>query len=170
MDPIDHAQALTVLEQQIDALQHPTELLALATKIEDLGRQLALELQRLVTEPARAAPLKPVLLRVPAVHTRVLLRCAEKLDDLGSPRRAARVLLEALRKAFDADMVEVVVDTLGFTLDAFEQRAASARLRMLLEPPAEMSRRERRMRHMGVVDELVALIDWPALDDELGYD
>ncbi|MGE0402142.1 MAG: hypothetical protein AB7T06_35905 [Kofleriaceae bacterium] len=170
MDPSEHAGALTALEEQIDGLEHPSDLLVLSTKIDDLGRQLALELQRLALEPARMAPLKPVLLRVPVVHTRALLRCAEKLDDLGSPRRAVRVLLEALRKAFDANMVEMVVDALVFTLDAFEQRAATARLRALLEPLPDASRREARVRHMGIVDELIALIEWAALDDELGYD
>ncbi|MGE3460099.1 MAG: hypothetical protein AB7O24_33625 [Kofleriaceae bacterium] len=170
MDSSEQEAALTALEEQIDALEHPSELLVLSTKIDDLGRQLALELQRLALEPARMAPLKPVLLRVPVVHTRALLRCAEKLDDLGSPRRAVRVLLEALRKAFDANMVELVVDALVFTLDAFEQRAAAARLRALLEPLPDASRREARVRHMGIVDELIALIEWAALDDELGYD
>jgi hypothetical protein len=168
--PIDRAHALTVLEQQVDLLQDPSELLALATQIEDFGRELALELQRLIAEPTRRAPLEPVLMKVPVVHTRVLLRCAEKLDDLGSPRRAARVLCEALRKAFDANMVATVVDALGFTLDAFDQRPASTRLRALMEPPAEASRRERRVRHMHIVDELLALIEWSELDDELGFD
>ena len=170
MERADHAQALTALERRIDTLEHPAELLALATEIDSLGRHLALELQRLALDPARSAPLKPVLLRVPAAHTRVLLRCAEKLDDLGSPRRAVRVPLEALRKALDADMVEVVVDALGFTLEAFEQHAASARLRSLLESPAEMSRRERRARNLGIIDELATTIEWLALEDELGYD
>lgn len=166
MDPVEQAHALAALEAQLPTLEQPAELFALATAVDELGRRVALELQRLATDATRAAPLKPVLLRVPSVHTRVLVRLAEKLDDRGSPRRAARVLLEALRKAFDANMVDTVVDALGFTLEAFAQRAASARLRSLLEPAGALGRREHRARYMSIVDELDTLVEWAALDDE----
>ncbi|MBA2544903.1 MAG: hypothetical protein H0V17_34995 [Deltaproteobacteria bacterium] len=162
---------LASLEQQIATLDQPADLISLATSIDELGRDLALEIVRLATQPELADPLKPVLLRVPGAYTRALLRAAEKLDDAGSPRRAARVLIEALRKAFDANLVEVVADALGFTLDAFAQQAAATRLRTLVrfaDPAA--SRRELRTRHLAVVEELPELIDWTALDDELGFD
>jgi len=164
------ATALASLEQQIATRDQPAELLALATAIDDLGRELALEIVRLAAQPELAAPLKPVLLRVPVVHTHALLRAAEKFDDAGSPRRAARVLIEALRKAIDANMVEVVSDALGFTLEAFAQHAAVAKVRSLVTAPEGASRRELRARHLAVVDELPAVIDWTALDDELGVD
>jgi hypothetical protein len=157
---------LDELEQQIVTRDQPGDLLALATAIDELGRNLALEI---VERGEAAAALKPILLRVPGVHTRVLLRAAEKLDDAGSPRRAARVLIEALRKAFDANLVEVVVDALTFTLEASGQQAAAARLQALVTAePA--SRRELRARHMAIVDGLPDLVDWPALDDELAFD
>ncbi len=165
----DPASVLAELEQEIDKRDQVPDLLALATAIDALGRTLALELTRLGTDREARAPLELVLLRVPAVHTRALLRTAEKLDDAGSPRRAARVLVEAMRKAIDADLVEVVADALGFTFVAFAQHVATAKLHELLAIEAP-SRRERRQRHLAMVDELVAAIDWAELDDELGYD
>jgi hypothetical protein len=164
-----YADELAALEAQIDARVEAADLLALATDIDELGRRLATELAGLLVQPELAAPLKPVLLRLPAVHTRALLRAAEKLDDAGSPRRAARVLIEALRKAFDANMVDTVADALAFVLDAFAQRSAAARLRELTVP-SELGRRELRARHLAIVDELPSLIEWSALDDELGFD
>jgi hypothetical protein len=164
-----YADELAALEAQIDARVEAADLLALATEIDELGRRLATELAGLLVQPERAAPLKPVLLRLPAVHTRALLRAAEKLDDAGSPRRAARVLIEALRKAFDANLVDPVADALAFVLDAFAQRDAAARLRELTAP-SELGRRELRARHLAIVDELPSLIEWSALDDELGFD
>jgi hypothetical protein len=160
---------LAALEDQIATLEHPGDLLALATAIDDLGRQLALELMRLVDQPDVAAPLKPVLIRVPVVHTRALLRAAEKLDDAGSPRRAARVLIEALRKSLDANLVDTVASALAFTLQASGQHDVAARvLAIAIDPPT--SRREWRARSLAVIDELPGLIDWNALDDELGLD
>ena len=169
MAAADPATVLAELETEIGARDQIADLLALATAIGALGRTLALELTRLGADREARAPLELVLLRVPAVHTRALLRTAEKLDDAGSPRRAARVLVEAMRKAIDADLVEVVADALGFTFDAFEQHAATAKLRALLAIEAA-TRRERRQRHLALVDELAAAIDWAALDDELALD
>ena len=165
----DPASVLVELEKAIDARDRIEDLLALATAIDALGRTLALELTRLGTDRELRAPLELVLLRVPAVHTRALLRTAEKLDDTGSPRRAARVLVEALRKAFDADLVEVVIDALGFTLDAFDQRAAILKLHELGSIEAA-TRRERRTIYLTRVDDLAAAIVWAELDDELGFD
>jgi len=169
-DPATAATTLAELEAQIDQLDQPTELLMLATSIDQLGRQLAQQLTQLIAEPARAKPLEPILLAVPAVHVRALLRAAEKLDDAGSPRRAARVLLEALHHAFNADKVAQVADALGFTLVAFEQRAAADKLLALASLDPALPRRERRARHLALIDELAEAIEWAALDDELGYD
>ena len=91
----DPASALAELEKEIETRDQIAELLALATAIDALGRTLAIEITRLAAVPEQATPLKLVLLRVPSVHTRALLRTAEKLDDAGSPRRATRVLLVA---------------------------------------------------------------------------
>jgi hypothetical protein len=165
-----HATRLAELERQIDERDQPDELVALATAIDELGRELALEFTLVAAQPELAAPLRPVLLRLPAVHTRALLRAAEKLDDAGSPRRAARVLIEALRKALDARMVEVVAGALVFTLEAFAQREAAARVRALVTAEPTASRRELRARYLAVVDELPALIDWSALDDGQAFD
>ncbi len=164
----DPASALAELEKEIETRDQIAELLALATAIDALGRTLAIEITRLAAVPEQATPLKLVLLRVPSVHTRALLRTAEKLDDAGSPRRATRVLLVALRKAIDANLVDVVATALSFTLDA--QRAAIAKLDQLLASDPALDRRERRQRHLALVDELEALIVWDALDDELAYD
>jgi hypothetical protein len=164
----DHATALAELEAEIDQHDEPGDLVMLATTIDHFGRQLAQELQRVIAEPARADPLKPILLAVPAVHVRALLKAAQKLDDAGSPRRAARVLVEALHRAFDADKVSVVAGALGFTLVAFEQRAAADKLELLLALDPVTPRRERRARHLALVDELAEAIEWDTLDDKLG--
>lgn len=163
----DPTSTLADLEAQIDQHDDGGDLVILATTIEHFGRQLAQELQLALSDPARAEPLKPILLRVPAVHVRALLRAAEKLDDAGNSRTAARVLVEALHRAFDADRVEQVADALGFVLVAFEQRAASTTLETLLALDPALPRRERRQRHLELVDELADAIDWTALDDEL---
>lgn len=166
----DPATALAELEREIDARTQIDELVALATAIDALGRTLALEITRLGGDRDARAPLELVLLRVPAVHTRALLRTAEKLDDAGSPRRAARVLLIALRKAIDANLVDVVATALEFTFAAFDQHAASEKLRAVLAIDPAMPRRERRHHHLALVDDLEAAIEWDALDDELAYD
>ena len=163
----DPTSTLADLEAQIDQHDDGGDLVILATTIEHFGRQLAQELQLALSDPARAEPLKPILLRVPAVHVRALLRAAEKLDDAGNSRTAARVLAEALHSASDADRGEQGADALGFVLVAFEQRAASTTLETLLALDPALPRRERRQRHLELVDELADAIDWTALDDEL---
>lgn len=167
-DPVQ-ATRLAALEARLSTLDDPGALIALATEIDDLGRRLALEIVGLADREL-AAPLEPVLIRVPIVHTRVLLRAAEKLDDAGSPRRAARVLIEALRKAIDANLVEPVAQALAFTLDATGQRETAARVLSLATVDPAASRREWRARYLAAVDELPDRIDWLALDDELGVD
>ncbi len=169
----DPASALAELEAEIAVRDQIPDLLALATAIDALGRTLAIEITRLAAVPEHAMPLKLVLLRVPAVHTRCLLRTAEKLDDAGSPRRAARVLTIALRKAIDApdgSLVDTVSTALAFTFDAFAQHAATAKLNELLAIDPTASRRDRRQQHLALVDELEAAIAWDALDDELAFD
>lgn len=159
------AEQLARLEARLATLDDPGALIALATEIDDLGRRLALEIVQLGDA---SAPLRPVLFRVPVVHTHALLRAAEKLDDAGSPRRAARVLLEALRKAIDANLVESAATALAFTLDAAGQREASARVMALVTPDPAASRREWRARYLTTIDELAETIGWAALDDDLG--
>ena len=163
----DPAAALAELDAEIDQHDQANDLVMLATTIDHFGRGLAQELQRVMAEPALADPLKPVLLAVPAVHVRALLKAAEKLDDAGSPRRAARVLVEALHRAFDADKTSLVADALGFTLLAFEQRAAADTLQTILAIDPAMPRRERRARHQALVEQLAEAIEWDTLDDEL---
>ena len=164
----DPAAELAELAAQIDQHDQPGDLLLLSTTIDHFGRQLAQELSRVIAAPALADPLKPILLAVPAVHVRALLRTAEKLDDANSPRRGARVLLEALHHAFDANLVEVVVEALGFTLAAFEQRTAADKLQALASIDPNLARRARRGLHLALVEELADAIEWPVLDDELG--
>lgn len=171
MADTDPATALAELEREIDAGQQIDELIALATAIDALGRTLAIEITRLAAAPEHAMPLKLVLLRVPAVHTRCLLRTAEKLDDAGSPRRATRVLAIALRKAIDGvdgKLVDAVATALSFTLDG--QPEPLAKLEEVLAIDHAANRRDRRARHLALVDELEALVEWDALDDELAYD
>ena len=166
------ATTLAALEQRIPQLAEPTELLELAAQLDLLGMQLAYEITRLAAQPELAAPLKPVLVRVPTVHARALLRAAERFDDLGSPKRAVYVLLEALRKAFEPATIAAAAEALTFSLDAHGQRAAAARVRELVTAPTDQgqTRRELRESFLAGLDELRAQIDWTALDDEPGTD
>ncbi len=169
----NQAATLTSLEDRIATLDEPAELLALATEIDELGVQLAYEISN-AAQPELAAPLAPVLMRVPGVRTRTLLRAAERYDDLGSPKRAAYVLIEALRRAFDAATIAEVAAALSFLLDANDQAVAAARLRTIVtlpgDPPPGTSRREARDRLLAAIELLRESIDWTALDDELGTD
>jgi len=165
------AQALAALERRISELVQPEELLALATQIDQLGMQLAYEIRRYGARSELAAPLKPVLMRVPIVHARALLRTAERFDDVGSPRRAAFVLIEALRKSFAADALAAAAEALSFILEAHGQTAASIQLRDLMtsrgSPQAGSDRREVRAQFEVGLDRLRDhAIDWLALDDE----
>lgn len=161
------ATALAALEQRIGELADPAELLALATAIDQLGMQLAYEIRRYGAGSELAAPLKPVLLRVPVVHARALLRTAERYDDVGSPRRAAFVLIEALRKSFSADTLATAAHALAFLLDAHGQPAAATRVRALMAEVGDGDRRAIRARFEAGLDELRDRdIAWAALDDE----
>lgn len=166
------AATLAALEARIAQLAEPADLLALAAEIDQLGMQLAYEITRFAAQPELAAPLKPVLVRVPTVHTRTLLRAAERFDDLGSPKRATYVLIEALRKAFSSETIAAVAQALTFTLEAHGQAVAAAHVRALVTSRVDeaASRRELRARFLAGIDELPGLIDWNALDDEPGLD
>jgi hypothetical protein len=170
-EPIE-AEMLARLEEKLPQRDAPTELLDLATEIDELGRRIALAIAQHPPRSELALPLRPVLLRVPVAYTRTLLRASERYDDIGSPRRAALVLVEALRKAFDANMVADVVEPLIFILEANEQPAAAARMRAFVTEPSDPneSRRERRERYFDAIEGLHAAIDWNALDDEPGTD
>jgi hypothetical protein len=165
MSTSDAATRLAQLTAQIDKRDGAAELLALATAIDELGREVALEIAQ---DASAAASLRPVLLAVAPAYTRALLRAAEKYDDMGSPRRAAFALVEALRRAFDAGNVDVVGAALIFVLDAGDQAAAAARVRDIVDGAGDTAvpRRELRKGYIGSIDELRALIDWGALDDE----
>lgn len=168
----NEAGLLEALVEQIDKRQAPAELLALATEIDQLGRQIALTMSQHAPGSELAAPLRPVLLAVPAAYAQTLLRAAEKYDDIGSPRRAVFALVEALRKAFEANMVAVVGDALAFTLEANDQPAGATRMREIMRAAEQqgMSRRELRERYLEQIAELHGRIDWNALEDEPGTD
>jgi hypothetical protein len=153
---------LAALEARIGQLDDPTALVALATEIDTLGVELAAELRGVVSESDRVV-LARVLARVPAVHVRALLRAAERFDDAGSPRRAAFVLVEALRVAFDPEMLATTAAALAFVLEAHGQAPAAARV-------GDVVTASPRTRFLAAVDAVRAAIDWSALDDELGFD
>lgn len=157
------ATTLADLDAQTDQYDTGADLRIHATAIEHFGRELAQELQRSIADPAKADPLKPVLLAVPAVHVRALLRAAEKVDDEGSPRGAMHLLVEAMHRAFDADRVDEVANALGFVLVAYQQHTAATALNALLAIAPELPRRERRQRHVELVEQLERAIDWGAL-------
>lgn len=169
-DPARAAE-LAALEAQAETLGDPDLLVALASQIDALGMQLAYEISRHAHDAAHIAPLKPVLLRVPALYGRTLLRAAEKFDDQGSPRRAAYVLFEALRKAFDHDVITTVAGALSFVLDAHGQRKPAMTIRALLgerddQRARGVDRREVRTRFAAALETLRDTgVDWNALDD-----
>ena len=170
-DPARVAE-LAALEVRIDQLAEPEVLVALASQIDTLGMQLAFEISRHAHDAAHVAPLKPVLIRVPEVHGRALVRAAEKFDDLGSPRRAAYVLFEALRKAFDPDVIGSVSAALAFILDAHEQGTAATQLRALVSTREEqraagVDRKEVRIQFASALELLRDRgVDWTALADD----
>lgn len=157
------ATTLADLDAQTETYDTGSDLRIHATSIEHFGRELAQRLQRVQGDPAEAEPLKPILLAVPAIHVRALLRAAEKIDDEGSPRGAMHLLVEALHRAFDADRVPQVADALGFMLVAYQQRTAAEKLDALLSLDPALPRRERRERHLDLVEQLTDAIDWGAL-------
>ena len=170
-DPARVAE-LAALEVRIDQLAEPEMLVALASQIDTLGMQLAFEISRHAHDAAHVAPLKPVLIRVPEVHGRALVRAAEKFDDLGSPRRAAYVLFEALRKAFDPDVIVAVSAALAFILEAHEQGTAATQLRALVttredQRAAGIDRKEVRLQFASALEQLRDRgVDWNALADD----
>jgi hypothetical protein len=166
-EPLEAGQ-LATLEARITHLDDGPALLHLATEIDELGRRVALAIAQHAPGAGVATPLHPVLLRVPAIYTRTLLRAAEKYDDIGSTRRAVFALVEALRRAFEANMVEPVTEALVFILDAHEQEAAAGYTRKLATglDDAATTRRERRAHYLAAVDALRDVIDWALLDDE----
>ncbi len=172
-DASDPARAaeLAALEEQVETLTAPDLLVALATRIDTLGMQLAYAISRHVNDPAHVAPLKPVLMRVPALYGKTLLRAAEKFDDLGSPRRAAYVLFEALRKAFDPDVITSVASALSFILEAHGQAKSAVTIRGLLAEREDRrargeDRREVRTQFAAALEALRdGGVEWDALDD-----
>lgn len=163
------ATALAALEERGRQLSEPTELLALATQIDELASQLAHEIASHAADSPLAAPLAPVLRRVPAIRAHVLLRAAERFDDRGSPRRAALVLVEALRRAFGAEVTSIA-EALTFTLEAHGQLGAARLVGALITPRDGGDRRAQRAQLLEALDALTGVIDWSALDDELGTD
>jgi hypothetical protein len=169
-DPARAAE-LAALEEQVETLEDPHLLVALATRIDTLGMQLAYEISRHAHDAAHIAPLKPVLLRVPALYGKTLLRAAEKFDDQGSPRRAAYVLFEALRKAFDPDVITAVAGALSFVLEAHGQTKPALTIRSLLAEREErrargVDRREVRTQFAAALETLRdGGVDWDGLDD-----
>jgi len=169
-DPARAAE-LAALEEQVETLSDPHLLVALATRIDTLGMQLAYEISRHAHDAAHIAPLKPVLLRIPALYGKTLLRAAEKFDDQGSPRRAAYVLFEALRKAFDPDVITAVASALSFVLEAHGQTKPARTIRALLTEredrrAAGVDRREVRTQFSSALEALRdGGVDWDALDD-----
>lgn len=169
-DPARAAE-LGALEEQVETLSDPHLLVALATRIDTLGMQLAYEISRHAHDAAHIAPLKPVLLRIPALYGKTLLRAAEKFDDQGSPRRAAYVLFEALRKAFDPNVITAVASALSFVLEAHGQTKPARTIRALLTEredrrAAGVDRREVRTQFSTALEALRdGGVDWDALDD-----
>jgi hypothetical protein len=111
-------------------------------------------------------------MRVPMIYGRALVRAAEKFDDLGSPKRAAYVLFEALRKAFDPEVIASVASALSFILDAHGQGTAAQRLSDLVaireeQRAAGTDRKEVRAQFSAALEELRDRgVDWPALADD----
>jgi len=178
-DPSDPARVLELasLESRIDTLEDPEVLVAVASQIDKLGMQLAFEISRHAHDADHVAPLKPVLMRVPTVYGRALVRAAEKYDDRGSPKRAAYVLFEALRKAFDPALIASMCDALAFILEAHQQGPVSFKLRDLVRVRAEqrasgMDRKDVRTQFATALTELRDHgIDWNALvDDDVQFD
>ena len=170
-DPARAAE-LAALEGRIEQLADPDMLVALASQVDTIGMQLAFEISRDGHDAAQVAPLKPVLMRVPAIYGRALVRAAEKFDDLGSPKRAAYVLFEALRKAFDADVIGSVSAALAFILEAHGQGSAAQRLRDLVatredQRAAGTDRKEVRAQFIAALEQLRDRgVDWAALADD----
>jgi hypothetical protein len=170
-DPARLAEVAT-LELRVPQLSEPAELIALATEIDRLAMQLAHEVARSAADTALVASLKPVLLRASAVYGKALLRAAERFDDLGSPRRAVFILVEALRKAFDPQLIASVAAALSFALEANGQEAAATRLREILiergdRRAAGVDRREIRSQFTSSLEDIRdRLIEWTTLDDD----
>lgn len=170
-DP-SRASELEALEQRVNASNDPDLLVAIASQIDTLGMQLAFEISRHAHDEAHIAPLKPVLMHVPTSYGRALIRAAEKYDDLGSPKRAVYVLFEALRKAFDADLIMAVSEALSFMLEAHGQGAAARQLRALVATRAAqrasgVDRKEVRTQFGASLAQLRDRgLDWTALADE----
>lgn len=169
-DPARAAE-LDALAEQVDTLESPELLVALASQIDTLGMQLAYEISRHAHDAAHIAPLKPVLMRVPELYGKTLLRASEKYDDQGSPRRAAYVLFEALRKAFDPDVITAVAGALSFVLEAHGQGGPALAIRALLAQREDrrargVDRREVRTQFAAALEELRDQgVEWDALDD-----
>ncbi len=173
-DAADPARALELasLESRIADLEDPEVLVAVASQIDKLGMQLAFEISRHAHDADHVAPLKPVLMRVPSIYGRALVRAAEKFDDRGSPKRAAYVLFEALRKAFDPAVIASMMDALAFVLEAHEQGGAAVQLRALVirreaQRAAGVDRKDVRTQFAAALEQLRdRTIDWTALADD----
>ncbi len=169
----DRLDEVATFELRIPQLSEPSELLALATELDRLAMQLAHQVARYAPDSAEVASLKPLLLRTSAAYGKALLRTAERFDDLGSPKRAVYVLLEALRKAFDPQLIASVAASLSFTLEANGQAAAATRLREILSERADrraagVERREIRSQFTVAMEDIRdRLIEWTMLDDDV---
>ena len=170
-DPARAAE-LAALEERIATVDEPDALVAIATQVDTLGMELAFEISRHAHDEAHVAPLKPVLMRVPMLYGRALVRAAEKFDDLGSPKRAVYVLFEALRKAFDPEVIASVTTALSFVLDAHGQGTAAQRLSDLVavreeQRAAGMDRKEVRAQFSAALEQVRdRAVDWSALADD----
>jgi hypothetical protein len=168
---LDPAATLAALELRLVPDATAEELVALVDEIDVLGRLLASELARGSLVPAEITRLEAVLLDVPGVRARALMAAAERYDDRGSPRRAVYVLLDALRTAFDPELVTSIAEALTFTLEAHGLTEAATRVRALVMAPRGAERRAARTRFLAELDALRADgIDWTLLDDESPLD
>lgn len=149
-------ELFAALEAELPTAQTPEALVDLAGRVDALGRQIA------VAIATGDATHRALLLRIPALYVRILLTAAERYDDRGSARRAAVVLLEALRRAFAPAAFGTVGEALAFLLEANDQSALAQRVRALVT-----SRSERAT--SALLDEITAIhdaIDWAALPDD----
>lgn len=153
-------EQLDALEAELASAHTPEALVDLAGRVDALGRQIAAVA---AGDPAHGA----LLVRVPPLYVRILLLAAERYDDRGSPRRAAVVLLEALRRAFTPAALGTVGEALAFLLEAHEQPAIAARVRALVDH--HVLYRSLGRATSALDDEITAIhgaIDWARLPDD----
>jgi hypothetical protein len=166
---VTYAEDLAVIEARIGATDDPDLLVALAADAEQIGARLARALSQ-ATDPARALPLKPLMMHVPVVAGGALLRAAERYDDRGQSRRAAVVLFRALHAAIDRDLVRALATALAFVLDAHGLAPDASQLGALvteleLQRAAKVPLREARANFHAALDTMTRNLDWDVLPD-----